>query len=238
MFYIFRFLTLFLCCQVVFSQTDSNPVDLNGKKHGVWKGFYEESGRPRYEGTFEHGKEVGIFNFFDDTKAKTIIATRTFNAKDNSCYTIFYDQKKNIVSEGKEINRLREGQWKYYHKESKVIMTLENYKKGKLEGVRTVYYPSGKIADETIYKNGLKEGVYKKYSEKGIVLENSFFKKNEYDGLAIYKDPNDMVVAKGKFKDGKKVGMWQFFINGKLTSEENMDKPKKPMLKKDKVKID
>lgn len=238
MFYIFRFLTLFLCCQVVFSQTDSNPVDQNGKKHGVWKGFYEESGRPRYEGTFEHGKEVGIFNFFDDTKAKTIIATRTFNAKDNSCYTIFYDQKKNIVSEGKEINRLREGQWKYYHKESKVIMTLENYKKGKLEGVRTVYYPSGKIADETIYKNGLKEGVYKKYSEKGIVLENSFFKKNEYDGLAIYKDPNDMVVAKGKFKDGKKVGMWQFFINGKLTSEENMDKPKKPMLKKDKVKID
>lgn len=238
MFYIFRFLTLFLCCQVVFSQTDFNPVDQNGKKHGVWKGFYEESGRPRYEGTFEHGKEVGIFNFFDDTKAKTIIATRTFNAKDNSCYTIFYDQKKNIVSEGKEINRLREGQWKYYHKESKVIMTLENYKKGKLEGVRTVYYPSGKIADETIYKNGLKEGVYKKYSEKGIVLENSFFKKNEYDGLAIYKDPNDMVVAKGKFKDGKKVGMWQFFINGKLTSEENMDKPKKPMLKKDKVKID
>lgn len=231
-------MTLFLCCQVVFSQTDSNPVDQNGKKHGVWKGFYEESGRPRYEGTFEHGKEVGIFNFFDDTKAKTIIATRTFNAKDNSCYTIFYDQKKNIVSEGKEINRLREGQWKYYHKESKVIMTLENYKKGKLEGVRTVYYPSGKIADETIYKNGLKEGVYKKYSEKGIVLENSFFKKNEYDGLAIYKDPNDMVVAKGKFKDGKKVGMWQFFINGKLTSEENMDKPKKPMLKKDKVKID
>lgn len=238
MFYIFRFLTLFLCCQVVFSQTDSNPVDQNGKKHGVWKGFYEESGRPRYEGTFEHGKEVGIFNFFDDTKAKTIIATRTFNVKDNSCYTIFYDQKKNIVSEGKEINRLREGQWKYYHKESKVIMTLENYKKGKLEGVRTVYYPSGKIADETIYKNGLKEGVYKKYSEKGIVLENSFFKKNEYDGLAIYKDPNDMVVAKGKFKDGKKVGMWQFFINGKLTSEENMDKPKKPMLKTDKVKID
>jgi antitoxin component YwqK of YwqJK toxin-antitoxin module len=238
MFYIFRFLTLFLCCQVVFSQTDANPVDPNGKKHGVWKGVYEESGRPRYEGTFEHGKEVGVFNFFDDTKAKSIIATRTFNAKDNSCYTIFYDQKKNIVSEGKEINRLREGQWKYYHKESKVIMTLENYKKGKLEGVRTVYYPNGKIADETIYKDGLKEGVYKKYSEKGIVLENSFFKKNEYDGLAIYKDPNDMVVAKGKFKDGKKVGMWQFFINGKLTSEENMDKPKKPMLKTDKVKID
>lgn len=238
MFYIFRILALFLCCQVVFSQTDSNPVDENGKKHGVWKGFYEESGRQRYEGTFEHGKEVGVFNFFDDTKAKSIIATRTFNTKDNSCYTIFYDQNKNIVSEGKEVNKLREGPWKYYHKASKTIMTLENYKSGKLDGVRTVYYPSGKIVDETIYKNGLKEGVYKKYSEKGIVLEKSFFKNDEYEGEAIYKDPNDLVIAKGKFKNGKKVGKWQFFINGKLESEENMDKPKKPQLKRDKVKID
>jgi antitoxin component YwqK of YwqJK toxin-antitoxin module len=238
MFSIFRFLTLLLCCQVVISQTDSNPVDENGKKHGVWKGIYEGSGRPRYEGTFEHGKEVGVFNFFDDTNAKSIIATRTFNPKDNACYTIFYDQNKNVVSEGKEVNRLREGQWKYYHKASKTIMTSESYKKGKLDGVRTVYYPSGKVVDETIYKNGLKEGVYKKYSEKGIVLENSFFKNGEYEGEAIYKDPNDLVVAKGKFKNGKKVGKWQFFVNGKLESEEDMNNPKKPQLKKDRVKTD
>jgi len=236
MFSIFRFLTFLLCCQVVFSQTNSNPVDENGKRHGVWKGYYEESGRPRYEGTFEHGKEVGVFNFFDDTKAKSIIATRTFNSKDNSCYTIFYDQNKNVVSEGKEVNKVREGQWKYYHKASKVIMTLENYKDGKLDGVRTVYYPSGKIVDETIYKNGLKEGVYKKYSEQGIVLENSFFKNNEYEGEAIYKDSNDQVIVKGKFKNGKKVGKWQFFVNGKLDKEENMDKPKKIQLKRDNVK--
>lgn len=233
---IFRILVFFLCCQAVFSQTNYNPVDENGKKHGVWKGFYEESGRQRYEGTFEHGKEIGVFNFFDDTKAKSIIATRTFSAKDNSCYNVFYDQNKNIVSEGKEVNKLREGQWKYYHKASKSIMTLENYKNGKLDGVRTVYYPSGKIVDETIYKNGLKEGVYKKYSEKGIVMENSFFKNGEYEGEAVYKDPNDLVVAKGKFKNGKKIGKWQFFVNGKLESEENMDKPKKPQLKSDRVK--
>jgi antitoxin component YwqK of YwqJK toxin-antitoxin module len=31
-------------------------------------------------------------------------------------------------------------------------MTKENYIKGKLEGLRTVYYPSGKIAEEQFYK--------------------------------------------------------------------------------------
>ena len=238
MYSIFKTLAVLLFSQVVLSQQYINPVDENGKKHGVWKGFYEESGRQRYEGTFDHGKEVGVFNFFDDTKAKSIIATRTFDPKDNSCYTIFYDQNKNVVSEGKEINKVREGQWKYYHKASKIIMTLENYKNGKLDGLRTVYYKSGKILDETIYQNGLKEGAYKKYSETGIVMESSFFKNNEYEGEAIYKDPNDLVIAKGKFKNGKKVGKWQFFINGKLESEEDMNKPKKPQLKKDKVKID
>ena len=235
---IFRVLVLFLCCQAVFSQTDNNPVDDKGKKHGVWKGFYEGSGRPRYEGTFEHGKEVGVFIFFDDTAAKSVIATRTFSPNDNSCYTIFYDQKKNIVSEGKEVNKLREGSWKYYHKAAKTIMTLENYKNGKLDGMRTVYYPSGKIVDETIYKKGIKEGVYKKYSEAGIVLENSFFKNGEYEGEAVYKDPNDLVSAKGKFKNGKKVGKWQFFEAGKFVREEDMNNPKKPQLKRDAVKKD
>lgn len=236
--YIFRLLTLLLCFQLGFSQVNNNPVDAEGKKHGLWKGFYKDSGRQRYEGTFEHGKEVGVFTYFDDTMAKSVIATRTFNAAENSCYTVFYDQNKNVVSEGKEVNKIREGQWKYFHKASKNLMTLENYKNGKLEGVRTVYYPNGKLVEEVLYKNGLKEGVYTKYSENGIVLEKSFFKNGEYDGEAVYKDPNDLVIAKGKFKNGKKVGKWQFFVNGKLESEENMDKPKKIQLKKDRVKVD
>lgn len=238
MYAIVQIFALLLSGLCLFAQENNNPVDQNGKKHGLWKGIYEESKRPRYEGTFEHGKEVGVFYFYDDTAAKSIIASRSFKASDNSCYTIFYDQNKNIVSEGKEVNRLREGSWKYYHKASKTIMTLENYKEGKLDGLKIVYYPSGKIVDETFYKNGLKEGVYKKYSEKGIVLEQSFFKGDLYEGEALFKDPNDQVVAKGKFKNGKKVGKWQFFINGKLDSEENMDQQKKIQLKRDLPKAD
>ena len=110
----------------IFGQ-NTNQLDTNGKKQGVWKGIYEESKRPRYEGTFEHGKEVGMFKFFDDTNAGTVIATREFNTKDNSCYTIFYNQKGNKVSEGKLVNKLHEGEWKYYHENSPLVMTSENY---------------------------------------------------------------------------------------------------------------
>jgi antitoxin component YwqK of YwqJK toxin-antitoxin module len=32
----------------------------------------------------------------------------------------------------------------------KIVMTLENYKNGKLEGLRSVYYPSGKIMKKLV----------------------------------------------------------------------------------------
>ena len=209
------------------AQNDFNKVDANGKKDGVWKGVYTESKRPRYEGTFSHGKEVGVFKFFDDTKAGTVIATRTFNMNDNAAYTVFYDQAKNKVSEGKVVNKLFEGEWKYYHQASTTVMTIENYKNGKLEGLRSVFFPSGKIAEETNYKGGLKNGISKKYSEKGIVLEEATFKNNQYDGIAIFKDVDGNVVSKGKFTNGKKTGSWQFFENGKLTQDVNMNDAKK-----------
>lgn len=211
----------------VFSQTNINQLDEKGKKHGLWKGLYEESKRPRYEGTFSHGKEIGLFTFFDDTKSKTIIATREFNATDNSAYTVFYDKNKNKVSEGKVINKLYEGEWKYYHKASKSIMTIENYQNGKLEGLRTVFYADGKIAEETNYKNNNKEGLCKIIAQNGNVIEESFYKNNIYNGLAIFRDVSGNLASKGNFINGKKSGIWQFYENGKLVKEINMSYPER-----------
>jgi antitoxin component YwqK of YwqJK toxin-antitoxin module len=216
----FLFTMLF---SVLHAQTETNKLDAKGLKHGVWKGLYEESKRPRYQGTFEHGKEIGMFQFFDDTQKGDVIATREFNPKDNSAYTIFYDQNKNKVSEGKVVNKVFEGLWKYYHYASPAVMTTENYKNGKLDGLRTVYFPNGKIAEQINYVNNLKEGAYKKYTETGIVIEESFFKNNEYDGLAIFRDVNGNVVSKGLFAKGLKIGIWEVVENGKLVKKSSED---------------
>ena len=220
-----NFWILFLISAMGFAQ-EFNKVDAKGKKDGLWKGIYEVSKRPRYEGTFNHGKETGIFKFFDDTKKGDVVATRDFSANDGSAYTIFYDQKKNKVSEGKVIGKNYEGEWKYYHKASTAVMTIENYKNGKLEGSRTVYYPNSKVAEEMTYKNGLKDGIYKKTAVNGTLLEQSTYKNNEYNGDAVFYDSDGAVASKGKFLNGKKVGMWQFFTKGKLIKEVNMSDPK------------
>lgn len=203
-----------------------NKLDENGKKDGLWKGTYEESKRPRYEGIFNHGKETGVFKFYDDTKAASVIATRDFSANDGSAYTIFYDQAKNKVSEGKVINKLFHGEWKYYHQASPTVMTIENYSKGKLNGLRSVFYPNGKIAEEMNYSKDVKEGAYKRYAENGTILEQLNYKNNELDGDAVFNNSNGVVASKGIFRKGKKMGNWQFFENGKLVKEVNMSDPK------------
>jgi antitoxin component YwqK of YwqJK toxin-antitoxin module len=235
-------LASFLISISVFAQ-DINKLDEHGKKHGLWKGIYEESKRPRYEGTFDHGKETGMFKFFDDTKAGTVIATREFNPKDNSCYTIFYNQNKHKVSEGKLVNRQFEGEWKYYHEDLPSVMTSEQYTNGKLNGVRKVFYKGGAIAEETTYKNGLRNGLYKSYAENGIVLEESNFKNDQNDGPALYRNVANEVTSQGIYKDGKKVGIWKMLEKGKMKSvnmnfqNKNFKKPKMPKQSDVKVEV-
>lgn len=226
-----------------FYAQDFNKSDENGKKHGLWKGVYEESKRPRYEGTFEHGKEVGMFKFFDDTKAGSIIATREFNSKDNSCYTVFYNQNKHKVSEGKLVNKQFEGEWKYYHEDLPSVMTLEPYLNGKLNGVRKVFYKSGEKAEETTFKDGVKNGPYKSYAENGVVLEESIYKEGEYEGLAIYRNIDNQISGQGLYKKGKKIGVWKILEKGKQKEvnmnfqNKNFKRPKMPKQSDVKVEV-
>ncbi|MDY0089049.1 MAG: hypothetical protein RBR78_01650 [Flavobacteriaceae bacterium] len=210
----------------VFPQEKINRTDENGLKHGLWKGKYERTENLKYEGTFEHGKEVGKFTFYENIKEKKVVATREFTQGKDEAYTIFYNGKFK-VSEGWVRNREYDGEWRYYHYNSPAIMTLENYKNGKLEGVRKVFYEGGAIAEEAVYKDGIKNGSYKKYSENGVVLEESNFKNGEYDGVYINREADDKIILSGQYKNGKSVGIWKHYKNGKLVKEENRSEKKK-----------
>lgn len=219
---------LLLLVAVGAQSQDINQLDASGKKHGLWKGQYEESKRPRYEGTFEHGVETGTFKYFDDTKAGTVIATRVFSNNGRSAYTTLFTRKGMKVSEGLTVDRVNEGQWKYYHEDLPDIMTTETYKNGKLEGVRKVFFRGGAIAEECTYLNGKKNGKYRKYTEKGIVLEESVYKNDQPEGPAVYRDSEGNIAAQGNYVNGAKKGMWKVRDeNNKMTDVKYPLKPKK-----------
>jgi len=228
----FTALLLFLLISVNSFAQDINKMDTAGKRNGVWKGIYEKSKRPRYEGSFDHGKETGTFKFFEDDKTSTLAATRTFSA-DGSCITTFFDAKGKKISEGKEVNKLREGEWKFFSEGTTVLLSTETYVNGKINGVKKTYLPTGKLAEEATYTNDVMEGPYKQYNEKGTVLEESIYKNGKLHGPATYRDAKGDISAKGQFTDNKKTGKWQFFEGGKLVKEEDLTNKKVQLARKE-----
>lgn len=225
------FIAFLAITNFIAAQDKLNQFDDKGLRHGLWKGYHEETKRPRYEGNFDHGKEIGIFKYFDDTKAGTVIATRDFSKGDGSCYTIFFDQKGNKVSEGLVKNKLFEGVWKYYHKESKDIMTIENYKNGKLNGTRKVFYKENVLAEEVNYVDGLKNGVGKTFGENGKQIDVHNYVNDEFEGLAIYYDANGNKLYEGNYKNNAKVGTWKFYEKGKVVKQVKAEKFSKELKK-------
>ena len=215
---------LFLIGNYSYSQEKINQLDEKGERQGLWKGTYEESKRPRYEGIFEHGIEVGVFKYFDDTKAGKVIATRDFSKGKGTCYVMMFDRKDNIVSEGLLINKEHEGEWKIYHKESKVVMTSENYKKGKLNGIKKIFYDDGAVAEILNYTDGKRNGNYKKYGVNEKILEDLNYKNDELHGEATYYDGLGNISIQGQYKEGLKSGVWKTYEKGKVVKEETSRK--------------
>ncbi|MBQ0116542.1 MAG: hypothetical protein KBS98_01355 [Flavobacterium sp.] len=204
-----------------------NTTDTAGNKQGLWTGYHKGTNNLRYEGSFKDNKEVGVFKYYDDTKAKVVIATREFNAKDGSNYTIFYDQTGNVVSEGKIVNKEKEGVWKIYHKASKAVMSLENYSKGKLVGENKVFYKDGKILEIRNFKDGVLNGLYSKYSVEGKLLEQYTYIDGKIQGEATYYNTDGQVYSNGLYKDNARVGVWKFYKDGKVVKEVTQ----KPIIK-------
>ena len=123
-----------------------------------------------------------------------------------------------------KINKLPQGEWKYYHFDSDQLMSVENYKQGKLDGVRKVFYKDGSLAEVSNYANGKLDGNYKKYAENETILEDYNYKKGKLDGPALYYDGKGNINIKGQYKNDRKWGYWETYEKGKLVSKEKISK--------------
>jgi antitoxin component YwqK of YwqJK toxin-antitoxin module len=228
----FKFLSLFLIVTSLVYAQDINQFDENGKRHGVWKKNFEGTKQLRYEGQFDHGKEVGEFKFYKLVKKKSVLtATKLFDL-DGSAYVKFLASTGKTISEGKQLGKLYVGEWKYYHNKSDKVMTLEHYNnKGSLEGERLVYYKDGVVAERANYVDGKKQGIYYGYSVKGVVLRELNYENDELNGLAKHFNGKGELLAEGNYYKGKKKGIWKYYENGELVKEDNIDAVKKKSTK-------
>jgi len=195
-----------------------NQLDQNGKRHGAWQKKYEGTNQLRYEGTFDHGKEIGSFKFYDKAGGHPT-AIKKYSASIELLDVTFYTTEGKKVSEGKMKGRTREGKWVTYHQDGKTNMIEENYINGKLEGKRVVYFASTKIAQEENYKNDKKEGEALDYTEEGKVFKRLMYKNDVLEGHSQMYNGFGIIEAEGSYKNNRKHGMWKYYKEGKLDKE-------------------
>ena len=224
---LFGLCLLFLCFfqSPVFYGQKVNQFDENKQRTGVWRKYYPNK-TLRYEGEFKNGKEVGVFKFYREGYSKFPSIIKKYSTENDTVAVEFYTTKGKLETKGFFIDKTRVGKWIYYFKDGK-LMSEEFYNNGQLEGKVVNYYPNKKPTEITYYKAGLKDGLSQKYSSDGILIEEVTYKKGKLNGLAKYFELNGNLKEKGMYKDGKRFGKWEFYMDGEVADEEEINKKKK-----------
>ncbi|MFC7358185.1 toxin-antitoxin system YwqK family antitoxin [Jejudonia soesokkakensis] len=208
------FFGMFVGTLALSAQNDINKLDSNGKRHGLWKKYYANK-QLRYEGTFDHGKEIGTFKFYCEICKDQPEVVKEFS-KDGTASVKFYSKEGKLMSEGRMNGKNKMGVWIFYAEESETPIMQENYKNGVLDGEKLLFYPDGSITEKLLFVNGVQEGESLFYSPKGIVLKQLTFSNNKLNGPAIYRDASGNITMKGNYKDGQNSGTWLFYKNGRV----------------------
>ncbi|MGC6429661.1 MAG: toxin-antitoxin system YwqK family antitoxin [Jejuia sp.] len=211
---------LLLVFSMQFTAQTFNQYNENGKRHGVWRKYFDGTKVLRYEGTFKNGKEIGTFKFYKNVKGEAVLsATRAFSDNTDLAEVTFFASSGKIISQGMMRGKTYIGLWKYYQKNSDKLLTVENYNdNGALHGERIVFYDNGEIAEKAFYKEDKLHGEAFNYSLKGVMLKSLIYKDGELHGEAKFYNPKGELIAKGIYKEGKKHGVWTYFENGEIVN--------------------
>ncbi|MBG6132327.1 antitoxin component YwqK of YwqJK toxin-antitoxin module [Aquimarina sp. EL_43] len=216
--FLFCSLSFLVCCSVLGQKY--NAFDANGKRHGKWQKKYKDSDQLRYEGKFDHGKEIGEFKFYKPINGEFPTAIKTFSKDNDTVGVKYFTQKGKVISEGQMIGKNRIGIWKYYHKGSDKIMMTEQYQSGKLEGEQLTYFENGQLTEKALYINGKQNGKRIMYSDTGVIIKEFTYENDQLHGITKYYDTNGILIIEGNYKRGRKDGMWNYYKEGKLSEQK------------------
>jgi len=212
-------LFLFLTSLLTFAQDKNNQVDANGKRHGIWKKLYR-NGNTRYTGEFNHGKEIGTFNYYAITGEKKPIVIKNFQKNSTRADVRFFSKDGVLESEGNMQKKNRIGEWIYFFNDGKTILSKENYINGLLDGKLEVFYKNGKLTELAHYQKGKLNGQRIRYGDTGKETENISYKEDVIHGSAIIYDEKGDVYARGSYTNGIKSGVWEFNMDGEMVKVE------------------
>lgn len=200
---------------IAFSQT----TDAQGRKQGYWKKKDEKTEKLIYEGLFKDNKPQGVFKYY--YPFDTVKAIIDFKQDGKFAYAKLFHPTGKIMAKGKYLGEsVKDSVWLYYD-DLGVMMSKENFVNGKKEGKALVYFPDGKIAEESAYKNDVKNGPFKQYFDGTRVKHETTYLNGQMEGKCSYYFPNGTTAATGYYKNGLRNGPWIYReSDGKIKEKE------------------
>ena len=196
---------------IINKKEEINRLDNEGKKHGVWKMFYENR-KIKIEENFFHGQKDGFKKVYD--KKGRIDEIKNYKKGIENNIEISNGVKTSLIN-------IKKG------------YMLGVLKKGKKQGLFKVFDTTGnqiKInyfkSDTLIYEGEYdqlnnKDGSWIYYWPNGKIMKKGRYSKNNKNGEWNYYFENGILQQKGSFSKNKPNGNWQWwYINGKKRRQE------------------
>jgi antitoxin component YwqK of YwqJK toxin-antitoxin module len=216
-------ITCMLFPATAFSQAagDTNKVDANNQKQGIWKeniAFFDWYGRyvdDQKEGSwvmYHPGNIVGAVEVYKNGKKNGV--------------SISLDRNGSLAKEEHYVEGQIDGVARYY-KSGKMSMEAV-YKMGALNGVKKTYYDNGRVQEESTFVNGKREGAAKWYNMDGKVNSEYNYKGDNLHGPFRFFHKNGNIEKEGTYKDNEFDGkFYEYYENGKVKQEGQYVKGKK-----------
>lgn len=197
-------------------QVKSKEIYSNGKLNGLYEEFHL-NGKPFVSYQNKNGKAEGEAVYLDDDGIK--FSTLTFgNGKIKTAK--YFDKKGNILSENKVSGRSIEIV-SYSPYGFKKAQTFYNAKEN-IEGIKTGYYPNGKVSEKETYTDGDLNGLVHTFFMNGKLQRELSYKAGEKDGFYTEWYAHGAKEEEGWFVDGELEGLWKNYgKDGKLVSSTN-----------------
>ena len=205
------------------AQEQINQFDAQGARHGLWEKYYQGTQQLRYTGRFNHGVEVGIFEYYCQSCGDQPVVIRDFDSISGACAVSFYTDQGQLVAQGRMQDQKRTGLWTTYHKGGEAIMTQEQYKEDLLDGLKKTFYPNGTLAESCPYVQGKRQGIRAYYGPEGQLIKTFTYDQDQLHGPVEFFDLSGALERSGHYDRDRKSGIWKTYVNGVVTKEENFN---------------
>lgn len=221
-FFLFSSFTMFTFAQNVGQTGDTliNYTDINGNKQGFWQQKYY-NGKLKYEGYFRNNKPIGEFKRYDNRERLT--SKLFYSELGDTAYAEMYHENGKNAAVGRYINKIKDGEWKYFDEEGRLI-NLETLKMEVKHGAFKTFYLDGKVYEEKNYEDGQLHGENKRHYSNGQMNYKSNYIRGKRVGDFFVYNIDGKVLVYGKYVDDKRHGTWRFYEeNGMLLTEINYE---------------